>query len=424
MKPLLICLFFAICLNISSEIKTELKDDQSKLLFENYSSMVGQIEVIEKVSGKRCSIGSGFYINANGYIISNYHVISDVIHHPNKFHLEFITHDEVRDSLSILGFDVINDLAVLQNTNESNGLLILNDSDLKKGMKLYSLGNPRDLGLSIIEGTYNGLLEDRRIENIFFSGTLNPGMSGGPTINKAGKIVGVNVAKSGEQMGFLVPVKYLQQLLSKIDSTGIFPVNKYYSIIEEQLLDYQNKYMTMLLEMDWEKEQFGNSQVIKKLSQYFHDWGDTALDSDALYEMNYSGSRTKDNIYVSPDLHTGNIALRFEWLESDELSTIQFNNLYETKFGKYLRPGYGKEEEHSKFVSKNDFVTISDQEFKTMLAMRQYKKYPQLYDVVFNAALISNHKKGLILKFSLSGVSKHNGIAFLRKFLETIEWKN
>ena len=424
MKFLLICFFFVIYSNINTEINAELKDDLSKLLFENYSSMVGQIEVIEKVSGKRCSIGSGFYINANGYIVSNYHVISDVVHHPSKFYLEFITHDEVRDSLSILGFDVINDLAVLQSTNGSNGFLILNDSDLKKGMKLYSLGNPKDLGLSIIEGTYNGLLEDRRIENIFFSGTLNPGMSGGPTINKVGKIVGINVAKSGEQMGFLVPAKYLQQLLSKIDSTGIFQEEKYYSIIEEQLLDYQDKYMTMLLKIDWEKEQFGDAQVIKKLSQYFHDWGDTALDSDALYEMNYSGSRTKDDIYVSPDLYTGNIAIKFEWLESDVLSTIQFNNLYETKFGRYLRPGYGDEEEHSKYVSEIDFVKISGQDFKTMLGLRQYKKYPQLYDVVFNAALINSEAKGLILKFSLSGVNKKNGLAFLRKFLETIEWQN
>ena len=424
MKSLLFVLFFVICINISSEINAVLKDDHSKLLFETYSSMVGQIEVIEKVSGKRSSIGSGFYVNASGYIISNYHVISDVVHHPDKFHLEFITHDKVRDSLSILGFDVINDLAVLHSINRSNGFLILNDSDLKKGMKIYSLGNPKDLGLSIIEGTYNGFIEDRRIENILFSGTLNPGMSGGPTINKSGKIVGVNVAKSGEQLSFLVPVKYLQQLISKIDSTGIFPVDKYYSVIEEQLLDNQDKYMTMLLEMDWEKEQFGNAYVIKKLSQYFHDWGDTALNSDVLYEANCSGSRTKDNIYVSPDLYTGNIALRFEWLESNELSILQFNNLYETKFGRYLDPGYGSKEEHSKYVSKNDFVKISDQDFKTMLGLRQYKKYPQLYDVVFNAALISNQKKGLILKFSLSGVSKQNGIAFLRKFLETIEWKN
>ena len=69
-------------------------------------------------------------------------------------------------------------------------------------------------------------------------------------------------------------------------------------------------------------------------------------------------------------------------------------------------------------------MTISNQEFKTMLGLRQYKKYPQLYDIVFNAALIGNQKKGLILKFSLSGVSEQNGTAFLKKFLETIEWKN
>ena len=127
---------------------------------------------------------------------------------------------------------------------------------------------------------------------------------------------------------------------------------------------------------------------------------------------------------MSSDLNTGSISLRFEWLETKELNPLQFYNLFERKFSRYLNPGYGSEEEHSEYVSKNDFVKIAEKDFKTMLGLRQYKKYPKLYDLVFNAALMEYSSKGFLLKLSLTGISKENGLAFLRKFLETIQWQN
>ena len=364
-----------------------------------------------------------FYVNSEGYVATNYHVVNDVVLHKDKYLLQFIDNNDVKDTLTVAGFDVVNDLAIVKHRNPAKQFLILDDSELNKGTKLYSLGNPRDLGMSIIEGTFNGLLEKRRIENIFFSGSLNPGMSGGPTLNSLGEVVGINVATSGEQMGFLVPVKFLKELMSNVNDNGVFDRENYEEIIEQQLYDYQNDYMTELLEMDWEAEEFGRAMVIKKLTDYFHEWGNVNVSSDDLYDVNYSGSRTKDYIGISSDFYTGNISMRFILLESDDLNLVQFYNLYKTKFAKYISPGKGFEEEHSKYIVKHDFVKISDEDFKTILAIRQYKKYPGLYDLVFNAARIGNDKSGIVFKLSLSGVSKENGVAFLNKFLENVEWK-
>jgi hypothetical protein len=404
-----------------SSLYAQTIDDQSKLLFEKYSNCLGQIEVIEKVTHKRSSLGSGFQIDAEGLVITNYHVISDPVLHSDKYYLIYVNQDETRDSLAILGFDIVNDLAVLRKENIVTNYLELENSELKKGTKLYSLGNPLDLGMSIIEGTYNGFLEDRRKDNIFFSGSLNSGMSGGPTIDKYGKVVGVNVSKGGEQLSFLVPTKYLTRLLKKIKDNGKFETENYSAIIEEQLLEYQDEYMNILLENEWTYESFGDFQVIEKPADFLHEWGNSEDEQDAKYEYSYSGFYTRDDVYVSEDISTSSISIRFEKLESTELNSTQFYNLYFDKFSKYLNPGYGEEEEHSEFVTSCDFVKIAERDYKTALAIREYKKYPLLYDFVFNAALLTNENKGLILKLSLSGVSRENGLAFLHKFLEAMK---
>ena len=56
--------------------------------------------------------------------------------------------------------------------------------------------------------------------NILFSGSLNPGMSGGPTLNEQGSVIGVNVATSGNEISFLVPAQYLAIILERLKLTG------------------------------------------------------------------------------------------------------------------------------------------------------------------------------------------------------------
>ena len=89
---------------------------------------------------------------------------------------------------------------------------------LSKGERLYSMGNPLDLGFTIIEGTYNGLVDRTYNDRVHFSGALNPGMSGGPTVTAEGQVVGVNVAtrRGGQLLSFLVPARYAAALLQRV----------------------------------------------------------------------------------------------------------------------------------------------------------------------------------------------------------------
>jgi len=185
-------------------------------IYEEVESSVYQVRVINIETGKKVAIGSAFVVRRTDILATNYHVVSEYVNDPDVFRLEYLSTDGKSGPLELLDLDVIHDLAVVRsNKPMGNPLAIAKVPD--KGVRLFSLGNPLDLGFSIVTGTNNGILEQDEDGNIFFSGSLNKGMSGGPTLDESGKVVGINVATRGNSLGFLVPSKYLSIILQRLD---------------------------------------------------------------------------------------------------------------------------------------------------------------------------------------------------------------
>ena len=190
--------------------------DEAEQLFESHSQSIYQIRVIELATGNKAAIGSGFLVDKQGYIATNFHVVSNFVHQPSRYRLEYATVDGNTGDLALIDIDIVHDIAITKGTITETKPLPLGHSKLSTGTRIFSLGNPHDLGLSVVEGTYNGLLEKSLFDKIFFSGSLNPGMSGGPTLNHAGQVIGINVSTAGNQVSFLVPVNFLKDLLAGI----------------------------------------------------------------------------------------------------------------------------------------------------------------------------------------------------------------
>ena len=181
-----------------------------------------QIRTLVADAGRQISIGSGFLVSADGLAITNYHVVSQVALEPKTYRLEYVAADGSHGDVSLLGVDLPNDLAIVRLDKHDAPFFIFDktamEGGLPKGERLYSMGNPLDLGFTIIEGTYNGLVEHSYNDRVHFSGALNPGMSGGPTVTPEGRVVGINVAtrRGGQLVSFLVPARFAAALLQRV----------------------------------------------------------------------------------------------------------------------------------------------------------------------------------------------------------------
>jgi S1-C subfamily serine protease len=175
--------------------------------FRSYSSRVVKLEVVERASRTKHSLGTGFFVDDAGRLVTNYHVVSEVLRKPESYELQYVL-DGANKAAKVLAVDVIHDLAVVATQERGRQGFTLQAVDPAQGTTLYSLGHPHDLGLTIVEGIYNGLLEHRLYEQLHFSGAINAGMSGGPALLADGQVVGVNVASMGNSLGFLVPIRY------------------------------------------------------------------------------------------------------------------------------------------------------------------------------------------------------------------------
>lgn len=197
-----------IVLSISAErVPTQAQVDsaQATNVFRRFSEYVGKIEVSETGSGAKATLGSGFFVSPDGHMITNYHVISKLVHDPDRYRAELIGTDGAAHRVTVITVDAISDLALVRTTFRPKEHFALAPVTLAQGTRLYALGHPQDLGLSIVEGTYNGLFRHTLYPKIHFTGSLNPGMSGGPTISKRGDVVGINVSSEGNEISFLVP---------------------------------------------------------------------------------------------------------------------------------------------------------------------------------------------------------------------------
>lgn len=305
----------------------------------------------------------------------------------------------------------------------------LTQSKPRQGEAVLSMGNPRDLGMTVVEGTYNGLLPHSFYSRILFSGSINPGMSGGPAVNSRGELVGINVATSGNQLSFLVPAVYLRNL---IERTKV-PQPNIMKRIELQLAENQQKLMSSVLDSEWPVATVGKAQAPGEMTAFIRCWGGVEDNEQARYRMVYSRCFGDDQIFMARDFRTGMINYEFYWFESRDLNTLQFYNRFQQSFSGAKPTNQAGQKHVGAFACHDDFVAIPElqselvqkdtTQWKSILCARPYKQFPGLYDVMLMAATVDQDHQGLIAHFSLAGIDKALALEFARRFMERVSWK-
>jgi len=391
-------------------------------VFRRFSHQVVQVRIINRASGSKSSLGSGFFVHPDGYLISNYHVVSELVHHPAEYFAEMVMADGSTADLRLLNVDVVHDLAILRAPRPIQGPLRLTSETVPKGTRLFSLGNPRDLGLAIVEGTYNGPVRHSLYERMHFGGSINPGMSGGPTINGEGEVVGINVSTAGNALSFLVPAKYARLLLDDTLAAAASPnsAEMLLEVTRSQLLANQDALINRILATPFASMDLGPYALPGEIADYFNCWGDDSHDPKEPYKHVRYQCSTDEPIFVADDVRAGSIDFSHGLVSSNELNRFQFFALYENFFQWNRSSLDGSEEQVGNFECQTDFVDHGASTFKVVFCARAYKKLRGLYDMMLKAASLDDNDMGVYTDLKLTGVSFENAKRMAQRYLEAI----
>ncbi|VAW97090.1 Serine protease precursor MucD/AlgY associated with sigma factor RpoE [hydrothermal vent metagenome] len=394
----------------------------TKDVFSQYKSSLLQIRIVDVATDSKTTIGSGFFVNNAGLIATNYHVISKHVFEPKQYRIEYVLHDNKKTKsvyqAKLVNFDVIHDLALLQPEKKiiKTPYLKLQNASLTKGEKIFSIGNPHDLGMAIITGTYNGLVDDSINNRIHLSSAINPGMSGGPSITEKGKVIGVNVATAGNQIGFLVPVKYLKTLIKNKEQPKDFIEH-----IGKQILKNQDAYISRILKKPFKIKKLGHYQVPDKLASYLTCWGDSES-KDLPYKISENSCATKNDIYLASNFTTGDIHYSRYHVSAENMSRYRFAYIMEHLYKDAAVFLTGSKKYFTNYECKTEFVTNNTITFKVSFCLRGYKHFSGVYDMMLSAVSLSKETTAIQTNLILAGVSYKNAISFSKKYLEAFSW--
>ncbi len=170
--------------------------------------------------------GSGFVIDKEGHVLTNYHVIADARQ------VEVTMHNRKKFRATVVGTDPAHDLAVIKIEAPNLTPAVLGDShNLQVGQKVYAIGNPFGLAGTMTRGIVssirpvkepNGATIDEAIQT---DAAINPGNSGGPLMNGHGEVIGINtmiLSNVGQNagIGFAIPINAAKAVLNDLVTLG------------------------------------------------------------------------------------------------------------------------------------------------------------------------------------------------------------
>ena len=395
---------------------------ESKKIYQLYEESIFQIRVLNRETGKKSSIGSGFIVGDGFHIATNFHVISTIILEPELFYITYQTKNGREGELKLIAMDVAHDLALLV-SDVNLGKAIVTADLPPKGAPVFAMGNPLDLGLSLAVGTNGGILNQTDDSRILFSGSLNPGMSGGPTFNEDGKVIGINVATARNDISFIVPSRFLNELIASSANSSPASNNELVAEVAAQLIAYEQSYIADVLAEDWPTVQLRQLSVPGTISPTVRCWDNSAkLKANALFKRYQIRCANQNHVYLDDaNKFVGDLIYEYYWLESEELNPVRFYNLYE-KLNKDQIENHLSQEEVSNFNCDTWFVDVSGEEFKANLCRREYVEYEGLSDVLFTAAMTGHSNQGFFITFIMTGTDFEASLPLVQKFLENIAW--
>lgn len=175
--------------------------------FEELATLASSVVMIEVLNqeGQCFKTGSGIVINAQGYILTNFHVVSDSHHYRIKLEGDSNSYS----SQEIIKYNYVHDLALLRIDCPTVPLPIYHGSKpLIRGQKVVAIGSPLGLFNSVSDGIISGFRTMQDTDMIQFTAPTSPGSSGGALLNMQGQVIGICTAGINEGQNINLAVDY------------------------------------------------------------------------------------------------------------------------------------------------------------------------------------------------------------------------
>lgn len=176
--------------------------------------------------------GTGIILTADGYVLTNKHVVSDTKD------LSVVTSDgETYDDITLVGSDPLNDLAFIKinNAKDLTPATLGDSSSIRIGQKVVAIGNSLgEFQNTVTSGIVSGMGRpiaaqgggsvETLTDLLQTDAAINPGNSGGPLTNLSGQVIGINtaVAENAQSIGFAIPINAAKGIIKNLEKTGKF----------------------------------------------------------------------------------------------------------------------------------------------------------------------------------------------------------
>jgi len=396
-------------------------------IYERTRERLLQVRTLLRTQDSQSSVGSGFLVDDSGLLVTNYHVVSQYALQPDRHRLVYATVDGRQGALQLLTFDVVHDLALLRPVDPAplagRGAVALRPADepLARGARIFSLGNPLDVGFAVAEGSYNGPVERSFLETLFFGGSLSAGMSGGPALDDQGRLIGVNVAarRDGEQVSFLVPAEPVRSLLAR--GRDAAPITApAWPEIARQLLAHEALLTERFTALPWRGAGHPRYAIPVPQEVFMRCWGRGSPQDARGLRFERSDCTMDSRVFVSGALLTGFLTVRHEAYDGSRLGALRFAERYS---GSFRNEFMGRDDRHRtapRCVERS--VDRDGLPLRAVVCLRAYKKLEGLHDLSVLVATLDGSQLGVQGRFDARGVSLASAQRLTAHYIDGFAW--
>lgn len=404
-------------------------DLSGQKIFAKVLPFVFKVKTSPTADSPQASYGTGFVVDKSGLLVTNYHVVSDFVTEPKKNKI-FVMVNDAPLSAQVLAVDVVHDLALIRIDKTFRSALKFASKSPNQGEPIYSIGQPEDLNMSIVSGTYNSEVAFGQYEIIHLSAPINGGMSGGPTVNQSAEIVGVNVSKlvDANNVSFAVPGRFAKDIFETNKTLKDHP-ELFWSDIEKQLTDLQSSLTKEILETTKKTKKFYQWHT-PELPKNLKCWSvpdHNTVENKEKYDNFGEICGLMHTAHLTSEIRTGTYRFSQEILEAKKINAWQFYSLISSSATKvaFRNGGFWDRDDKPKLRTKGDcfsdiVVNKLGQSFKISYCSRSYTHFPDLQDAHILISTLTGPPQAFSADIELDGFTKENIKKITRQYIDSV----